>query len=145
MSKNLINNLKTVLADSYTLYLKTQNYHWNVTGPNFQSLHLLFETQYNDLFLAVDSIAERIRTLGETAPGGFKEFLSLTNIKEAPSKPPKAVAMVKDLAGDQRKLVTSLTVALKEAQKVGDEATIGMLVDRITIHEKNEWMLKSSV
>jgi starvation-inducible DNA-binding protein len=145
MSKNTVEKLKTVLADTYTLYLKTQNYHWNVTGPSFQSLHLLFETQYNDLFLAVDLVAERIRSLGSNAPGSFSAFLALSNIKEAKDKTPDAESMVKELAKDQEVIVKSLSAALKEAQKAGDEATIGLLVDRITAHEKNAWILKSSI
>ena len=95
MSNSLVAKLKIVLADSYTLYLKTQNFHCNVTGSNFQSLHTLFEAQYNDLFAANDDIAERIRTLGEFAPGSFRQFASLTNISEAPDSPPSAQNMVK--------------------------------------------------
>lgn len=145
MSNSLVSKLKVVLADSYTLYLKTQNFHWNVTGPSFQSLHSLFEEQYNDLFAANDEIAERIRTLGEAAPGSFEQFLSLKTLDEAPATPPAANDMVNELAQDQEKIVASLTAALKEAQANDDEATIGLLVDRITTHEKNGWMLKSSI
>lgn len=146
MSKaDLVKKLKIVLADSYTLYLKTQNYHWNVTGANFQSLHLLFEGQYTDLAAAVDAIAERIRTLGDAAPGSFSQFLELTGIKEAAAKPPAADVMLKELAKDQSIIVKSISRALKEAQNSGDEATIGLLVDRIGVHEKNEWMLNSSM
>lgn len=145
MSNSLIAKLKVVLADSYTLYLKTQNFHWNVTGPQFQSLHALFEEQYNDLFAANDDIAERIRTLGEYAPGSFKQFASLTNITEAPDTPPASSEMVKQLSSDQALIVSSITKALEEAQEQGDEATIGLLVDRITVHEKNKWMLDSSL
>jgi len=145
MSNSLVSKLKVVLADSYTLYLKTQNFHWNVTGPSFQSLHNLFEEQYNDLFEANDEIAERIRTLGEAAPGSFEQFLGLKTIDEAPATPPAANAMVQELAQDQDRIVATLTAALKEAQANDDEATIGLLVDRITTHEKNGWMLKSSI
>lgn len=136
--------LKTVLADSYVLYLKTQNFHWNVTGPQFRSLHLLFEEQYTDLQAAVDEIAERIRALGDTAPGSFKQFLKLTGIKESEDTP-EASAMVKALAKDQDVLVASLQKALEAAQKAGDEVTAGLVTDRMTVHEKNRWMLKSSV
>lgn len=137
-------NLKQVLADSYALYIKTQNFHWNVTGPNFQSLHLLFEGQYNDLFAAVDEIAERIRTLGDKAPGSFKAYSAITNIEDGDENA-SAEEMVKQLAEDQNKIVKSLNTALDSAQKDDDEATIGLLVDRITVHEKNGWMLRSSV
>lgn len=136
--------LKTVLADSYTLYLKTQNFHWNVIGPQFRSLHLLFEEQYTDLQTAVDEVAERIRSLGEAAPGSFADFLKRTGIKEAENIP-DAEIMVKTLAGDQDIILASLKKALEAAQKAGDEVTIGMITDRMTIHEKNRWMLKSSL
>ena len=99
-------NLKEVLADSYILYLKTQNYHWNVTGHHFKSLHLMFEEQYKDLFLAVDLIAERIRALGEKAPGTFKSYSKVTNIKEGDENL-DADSMVKDLANDQKIIVNS--------------------------------------
>lgn len=145
MSNNPVSEaLKTVLADSYTLYLKTQNFHWNVTGPQFRSLHLLFEEQYTDLQTAVDEIAERIRSLGAATPGSFKTFLKLTGIKEAEDVP-DADAMVRMLAKDQDVILASLQKALSAAQKAGDEATIGMVTDRITIHEKNRWMLNSSL
>lgn len=143
-NKPVTEALKTVLADSYTLYLKTQFFHWNVTGPHFRSLHLLFEEQYTDLQTAVDDIAERIRTLGEVAPGSFKAYGKLSCITEAESVP-AAADMVKALAGDQDVILASLQKALEAAQKAGDEATIGMVTDRITIHEKNRWMLKSSM
>jgi starvation-inducible DNA-binding protein len=140
----VIDSLKIVLANSYTLYLKTQNFHWNVTGPQFRSLHLLFEEQYTDLQAAVDEIAERIRSLGGTAPGSFAHFLKLTAIKEADSVP-DADAMVKALAADQDVIIASLQKTLESAQKAGDEVTVGMVTDRMTIHEKNRWMLKSSL
>lgn len=145
MSKEaLIQNLKTLLANSYALYLKTHNYHWNVTGPNFKSLHDLFEIQYTDLALAVDDIAERIRTVGAKAPGAFSKYAELTSIAEGDEET-KANDMVKDLAKDQDKVIKSLNAVLKAAQDLGDEATIGLAVDRITVHEKNQWMLQSSV
>lgn len=146
MSKLLIDKMKAVLADNYTLYLKTQNYHWNVSGPNFKNLHDLFMLQYTDLFNANDLIAERILALGSKAPGSFKSFLKLASISEADDGgKTNANQMVKDLIGDQAKIIKTITSALKEAQKVSDEATIGMLVERITLHEKNAWMLKSSL
>lgn len=145
MSENPVaENLKTVLANNYALYLKTQNYHWNVTGPNFKPLHILFEEQYNDLFAANDDIAERIRTLGEKVPATFKVFGDATSIKGG-NENANAASMVKELADDQNVMVASLNVSLKAAQDAGDEVTIGLIVDRIGIHEKAAWMLKSSV
>ncbi|MBM3618809.1 MAG: DNA starvation/stationary phase protection protein [Alphaproteobacteria bacterium] len=143
-NKPVIEGLKHSLADSYTLFLKTQNYHWNVTGPNFRGLHLLFEEQYNDLFAAIDEIAERIRALGEHAPGSFKAFSKLSGIKEAADESPTPAAMVKELAKDQDTLLATLGKAIEAAQKAGDEATADLLIGRVAAHEKNRWMLKSS-
>lgn len=143
-NKPVSNALKTVLADSYTLYLKTQFFHWNVTGPHFKSLHLLFEEQYTDLQAAVDEIAERIRALGDTAPGSYKAFAKLTGITEADDVP-EAMSMVKTLAKDQDIILDSLQKTLEAAQKAGDEVTVGIVTDRMTVHEKNRWMLKSSL
>lgn len=136
--------LKSVLADSYALYLKTQNYHWNVTGPNFQSLHLLFEGQYTDLAAAIDAIAERIRALGQKAPGSMKAYDNSRTIADGDENAP-AGQMVKELAEDQGIITKTLTTALKAAQEAGDEVTIGLLVERLTVHEKNGWMLRSSL
>jgi starvation-inducible DNA-binding protein len=143
-NKNVSNSLKVALADSYVLYLKTQNYHWNVTGQNFKSLHLMFEEQYNDLFMAVDLIAERIRALGEKAPGTYAKYIELTNLKEG-NEELDANSMVKELADDQDIIVKTLTNTLKEAQNMGDEVTTGIVADRIAMHQKNAWMLKSSL
>ena len=143
-SKAVIDSLKKTLADSYILYLKTQNYHWNVTGPNFKALHLMFEEQYNDLFNAVDLIAERIRALGAKAPGSFAQYASLTSIKEG-KEALDASSMVKQLASDQKIIIAALTDTLHEAQKVQDEVTVSIVTDRIEIHEKNAWMLNSSL
>lgn len=143
-NKNLIDSLKIALADSYVLYLKTQNYHWNVTGPNFQSLHAMFEEQYNDLFAAVDLVAERIRALGEKAPGTYAKYIELTSLKEG-NEELEASLMVKDLAADQDAIVKTLNNVLKEAQNVADEVTVGIVADRIEVHQKNAWMLKSSL
>jgi len=144
MSADIVSNLKIALADSYILLLKTQNYHWNVTGPNFHSLHLLFENQYNDLFTAVDLIAERIKALGGTAPGSFLHYCKITNIIEN-DEIISSEDMVKDLANDQQKIIASLTVAMKDAQNTGDEVTSSMITDRIEIHQKNHWMLRSTI
>ena len=143
-NSNVINALKSALADSYVLYIKTQNYHWNVTGPNFKSLHLMFEEQYNDLFAAVDIIAERIRALGEKAPGTYAKYIELTSLKEGDENS-DANAMVKDLATDQDSIVKTLTHVLAKAQEIGDEVTAGIVTDRIEVHQKNAWMLKSSI
>lgn len=144
MTNKVIDSLKIVLADSYILYLKTQNYHWNVTGPHFKSMHLMFEEQYNDLFTAVDLIAERIRALGSKAPGSFAAYSKITNIKEGDENL-SADLMVKELASDQNIISESITKALKEAQEVGDEVTVGIVTDRLEVHQKNAWMLNSSL
>lgn len=134
--------LAKVLADSYTLYLKTQNYHWNVTGPHFSSLHALFQTQYEDLIAANDEIAERIRALGAKAPGSFAAFEKISTIKGEEGTPGWQ-DMVKNLANDQDKIVATAKEALKSAEEVDDQPTIDLMVGRIAQHEKNKWMLKS--
>lgn len=145
MSKKLVvEGLKAVLADSYALYIKTQNYHWNVEGPNFNSLHLLFETQYTDLATAIDTVAELIRGLGEKAPGSFDAYNKLTTIKKGDENAP-ANRMVKELIEDQGKIIKTLQKALTAAQKAGDEVVAGFMIERQTAHRKAEWMLKSSV
>ena len=144
MTKKVTDSLKIVLADSYILYLKTQNYHLNVTGPNFHSLHSMFEEQYNDLFSAVDLIAERIRALGVKAPGRYAKYMELTNLKEGDENL-DSNSMVSDLAKDQDLIAKSFSNLLKEAQEIGDEVTVGIATDRIEIHQKNAWMLRSSI
>ena len=146
MSSNIsvAKSLKIVLANSYALYLKTQNYHWNVTGPNFSSLHGLFEEQYNDLFAANDEIAERVRSLGEKVPASFKAFDNDSEITDGDENA-KADSMVKELADDQQVIMKLLQSTLKVAQEVDDEVTIGLVTDRMTVHEKNTWMLRSSL
>lgn len=140
----VLERLKVVLADSYCLYLKTQNYHWNVTGPNFKELHELFELQYTELAIAIDDIAERIRALGDMAPGSFSIFSKFTTINEA-----KAYigpeTMITDLIGSHMMILESIRKAIKEAEKIKDEATIGLLTDRLAAHEKSKWMLESSM
>lgn len=143
-NKPVIESLKAVLADSYTLYLKTQNYHWNVTGPNFKGLHELFQLQYEDMALAIDEVAERIRSLGDFAPGSYKAYTKLTSIKEADDNT-KSADMVKNLANDQDLIIVTLNKALSAAQDAEDESTADLLIGRISIHEKNRWMLKSSL
>lgn len=145
MTDNKITDaLQIVLADNYALYLKTQNYHWNVTGANFRSLHLLFEEQYTDLFTANDDIAERIRTLGSKVPATLGIFASVTNIEDG-NENADAQTMVKELADDQATVLKSLTNALHAAQKAQDEATVDFIINRIGVHEKAAWMLRSSL
>ena len=140
--KLVIEGLRIVLADSYALYLKTQNYHWNITGPNFISLHKLFEKQYDDLFKAIDVIAELIRGLGEKTPGSFEEFSQLATIK-AGNKDGSANDMLNDLINDQDAIEKSLTSTLKAARSIEDEVVLGYIVERLTFHRKAKWLLKS--
>jgi starvation-inducible DNA-binding protein len=134
--------LSRLLADSYVLYLKTHNFHWNVTGPMFTTLHTLFETEYSELALAVDEIAERIRALGAVAPGSFSAFSGLATIKEAQGVP-KATDMIQELVDDQAQVVASAKDVVKAAEAAGDDATADLGIRRIQIHEKNSWMLAS--
>ena len=131
-----------LLADSYTLYLKTHNYHWNVVGPMFQSLHLLFETHYNELALAVDEIAERIRSIGHPAPGSYTEFAALTSLEEARSNT-AATEMIRILAEDHRKVAEAAREMIEAAEAVGDHVSVDLGVRRMEIHEKTAWMLQS--
>lgn len=141
-NKPVTDALKKILADTYTLQLKTQNYHWNVEGPHFRSLHLLFEEQYNELFTAVDSIAERIRALGEKAPGSYAEFAKLTKLKEADDSL-EGIALAKDLAKANEQVTKNLKSALAVAEKADDASTADLLTQRITTHDKAAWMLRS--
>ncbi|MGB3722290.1 MAG: DNA starvation/stationary phase protection protein [Pacificimonas sp.] len=135
--------LGKVLADSYSLYLKTHNYHWNVKGPHFHSLHTLFEEQYTELAVAVDDLAERIRALGETAPGSYSAFGKMTKIKEAPDTPPEALDMAEDLAQAHETVAATCRELMPIAQKVDDEVTVDMMIGRMTVHDKAAWMLRS--
>ena len=143
-SNELIEALSKVLADSYTLYLQTHNFHWNVTGPNFQSLHLLFEQQYTELALAVDEIAERIRTLGAIAPGTYARFSELTGIEEVDGSI-GAEEMLQRLIAGQEQVIRSARAAASLAEAAGDQASADLLIGRISVHEKNAWMLRSSL
>jgi starvation-inducible DNA-binding protein len=134
--------LSRLLADTYTLYLKTHNYHWNVTGPMFQTLHLMFETQYTELALAVDLIAERIRSLGVPAPGTYREFAELTTIAEAEGIP-KAEEMIRDLVAGQEAVVRTARSIFPLADAANDEPTADLLTQRMQLHEKTAWMLRS--
>lgn len=135
--------LGKVLADEYTLYLKTHNYHWNVSGPHFHSLHTLFEEQYTELALAVDNLAERIRALGEVAPGSYAQFAKLSKLDEAPDTPPAALDMARQLAHDHETVAGTCREQLKVAEGVEDEVTVDMLIERMTVHDKAAWMLRS--
>ncbi|OQW33196.1 MAG: DNA starvation/stationary phase protection protein [Nitrospira sp. SG-bin1] len=134
--------LANVLADTYTLYLKTHNFHWNVTGPMFQTLHLMFEQQYNELALAVDLVAERIRALGHSAPGSYAQFSKLSSISEATGVP-KAEDMIRQLVEGQEALVRTLRTVFPTAEKASDQVTIDLLTQRMQVHEKTAWMLRS--
>ena len=134
--------LSALLADTYTLYLKTHYFHWNVTGPMFQTLHLMFETQYNELALAVDSIAERIRALGVQAPGTYREFMALSSIEESEGVP-KAIEMISQLVEGQEAVVRTARDIFPLLDKVSDEPTADLLTQRMQVHEKTAWMLRS--
>ena len=134
--------LSRLLADSYVLYLKTHNFHWNVTGPMFTTLHTLFETEYTELALAVDEIAERIRALGAFAPGSFAAYGALATVTEAQGVP-KATEMIRQLVDDQARVVAAAKEVVKAAEEAGDDATADLGIRRIQVHEKNSWMLAS--
>jgi starvation-inducible DNA-binding protein len=134
--------LSRLLADSYSLYLKTHNFHWNVTGPMFTTLHTLFETEYTELALAVDEIAERIRALGAVAPGSYTAFSALSTVNEAEGVP-KASDMIRELVEDQSRVVAAAKKVVNAADAAGDDATADLGIRRIQVHEKNSWMLAS--
>jgi starvation-inducible DNA-binding protein len=134
--------LSRLLADTYTVYLKTHNFHWNVTGPMFNTLHLMFETQYNELALAVDLIAERIRALGLPAPGSYAQFAKLTSIQEETGTP-SAEEMIRQLVKDQEAVVRTARSIFPVVEKANDQPTADLLTQRMQIHEKTAWMLRS--
>jgi len=140
--KEIAEGVKVLLATSYTLFLKTQNYHWNVKGPFFSVLHELFESQYTELLSANDALAERIRALGELSPGTYKEFLEKSLIEEG-NGTLSAEAMVKDILAGHQKIVEFCGALLEQASKVNDEGTVDIITSRISSHEKTIWMLKS--
>lgn len=139
-----VDALAKLLASSYTLYVKTHNYHWNVTGPMFSSLHTLFELQYTELALALDEIAERIRSLGAFAPGSFSAFAALSAVEEENGRP-KATDMVVNLANDQDIISNLAQKVIETAEAHGDQASIDLAVRRMNIHQKNAWMLRSQL
>lgn len=140
--RSIAEGLSKLLADTYTLYLKTHNFHWNVTGPMFQTLHLMFEQQYNELALAVDLIAERIRALGFPAPGSYREFARLSSVHEAEGSP-RAEEMIRQLVDAQQVVVRTARQAFELADRANDQPTADLLTQRMQIHEKTAWMLRS--
>ncbi len=140
--QSMATELGIVLADTYTLYLQTHNFHWNVTGPQFRELHLMFEEQYTELAVAVDDLAERIRTLGFAAPATYAQFAKLSNIEESEGVP-SASDMVERLTASNETVVRTCRKALKLAQDGDDESTAALLGDRMRVHEKTAWMLRS--
>jgi len=142
--RTIAGGLAKLLADSYTLYLKTHNYHWNVTGPQFNTLHQMFEQQYTELAAAVDEIAERIRALGEWAPGSYSAFAGLTSIEEEKDVP-DAEQMIRQLVKGQEAVVRTARSVIKSAAAANDEPTADLLTQRMQVHEKNAWMLRSMV
>lgn len=135
--------LNGVLADTYTLYQKTHAYHWNVTGPQFHSLHIMFEEEYNEMWAALDVIAERVRALGQFAPASGKAFASLTSIESVESEPPAALAMVRNLLAGHETLIRRAREALTTAEEASDAASADLLTQRIQVHEKTAWMLRA--
>jgi starvation-inducible DNA-binding protein len=140
--KAVADGLSRLLADTYTLYLKTHNFHWNVTGPMFQTLHLMFEQQYNELALAVDLVAERIRALGHPAPGSYAQYLKLSAVSEETGAP-AAPDMIRQLVGGQETVVRTARQVFPIAERAGDQVTIDLLTQRMQVHEKTAWMLRS--
>jgi len=140
--KSTVEGLSRLLADSYTLYLKTHNFHWNVTGPQFNSLHLMFEGQYTELASAVDVIAERIRALGHFAPGSYREFGKLSSIPEAEGTP-NANEMIKQLVEGNETVSRTARSLFPLVDKANDESTADLLTQRMSTHEKNAWMLRA--
>lgn len=134
--------LSRLLADTYVLYLKTHNFHWNVEGPMFQTLHQMFMGQYTEAWNAIDPIAERIRALGHYAPGSYKQYAKLTSVKEADGVP-KAQQMVRQLIEGQETVARTARSVLPLAEKANDQPTLDLLTQRLDIHEKNAWMLRS--
>jgi starvation-inducible DNA-binding protein len=135
--------LSRLLADTYTLYLTTHNFHWNVTGPMFNTLHAMFMAQYTELWNAVDPIAERIRALGHAAPGSYGQFGSLASIQDAPATPPKALEMVRILVAGHEAVARTARSVFPLAEKADDQPTADLLTQRLDIHEKTAWMLRS--
>ncbi|QBK03622.1 DNA starvation/stationary phase protection protein [Hylemonella gracilis] len=135
--------LSRLLADTYTLYLTTHNFHWNVTGPMFNTLHTMFMTQYTELWNAVDPVAERIRSLGHAAPGSYAQFGKLASVPDVPATPPKAMEMVRILVEGHEAVARTARAIFPLAEKANDEPTADLLTQRLTVHEQSAWMLRS--
>ncbi|MFO1253178.1 MAG: Dps family protein [Inhella sp.] len=135
--------LSRLLADTYTLYLTTHNFHWNVTGPQFNSLHAMFMAQYTELWNAVDPIAERIRALGHVAPGSYAQFAALSSLPDAPAEPPKADEMVRLLMQGHEAVARTARAAFPTANAANDQPSCDLLTQRLDVHEKTAWMLRS--
>ena len=140
---DIAKGLSALLADTYTLYLTTHNFHWNVTGPMFNTLHQMFMTQYTELWNAVDPIAERIRALGHFAPGSYQQFAQLSSVPDVPVEPPKALDMVRLLVAGHEAVARTARGLYPRVEKASDEPTSDLLTQRLDIHEKTAWMLRS--
>jgi starvation-inducible DNA-binding protein len=141
--QSIANGLSKLLADTYTLYLTTHNFHWNVTGPMFNTLHIMFMTQYTELWNAADPIAERIRSLGHFAPGSYQQFSKLGSLPDVPETPPKAVEMIKILVKGHETVARTAREAFTLADQANDQPTADLLTQRLDTHEKTAWMLRS--
>ena len=141
--KKITEGLSHLLADTYTLYLTTHNFHWNVTGPMFTSLHTMFMTQYTELWNAVDPVAERIRALGHPAPGSYAQFGRLSSIRDVPETPPKALEMVAILVEGHEAVARTARGIFPLVEKAGDEPTADLLTQRLAVHEQTAWMVRS--
>ena len=139
----IADGLSHLLADTYTLYLTTHNFHWNVTGPMFNTLHVMFMGQYTELWNAVDPVAERIRSLGHHAPGSYAQFGRLSSLPDVPETPPKALEMVRVLVAGHEAVARTARKLFPLADKAGDEPTADLLTQRLTVHEQTAWMLRS--
>ena len=135
--------LSRLLADTYTLYLTTHNFHWNVTGTMFNTLHVMFMEQYTELWNALDTVAERIRSLGHVAPGSYGAFAKLTSLSDASAEPPKALEMVRILVEGHEAVVRTARALFPLADNANDENTADLLTQRLTVHEQTAWMLRS--
>jgi starvation-inducible DNA-binding protein len=139
----IVQGLSKLLADTYTLYLTTHNFHWNVTGTMFNTLHQMFMVQYTELWNAVDPIAERIRSLGHVAPGSYAQFSALASLKDAPTVPPKALEMIRILVDGHEAVARTARSIFPLADKASDEPTADLLTQRLAMHEQTAWMLRS--
>lgn len=141
--KEIAQGLSKLLADTYTLYLTTHNFHWNVTGPMFNTLHTMFMTQYTELWNAVDPMAERIRALGFPAPGSYAQFAKLSSLPDVPTNPPKALEMVQILVKGNEAVARTAREVFAVVSKADDQPSADLLTQRLDIHEKTAWMLRS--